>query len=558
MRFLTLLIALASLQSVAAAQTTECRFQTGLVNQNGAIHYRVNTSLASSVGMTADQFIATVVYAAEVWNEEANSGYFVFDGTTNKTFDNITCSDGFSVVSLFENLGPTGGDLAQTDFTCASPNRHNFKMRVDANGECVVHGDFIVCPGGSRTYIPPKDVITSTQTDLAPILIHQFGHALGLTHGPSESLPFSVMQASPGAGSFGHHDLYQWDIQCVEQHPNGGRRSVFPFRRYQVGGVFQAEANISDGIGVSHASVGLGFNGTALDWAMTLQSSTEAKWKFGIAHLTSGLVSVPYTAKSFETSWSTNTRTQVWREYGDTKAYVTYPTVKDWPTSLTTGIHQLRYVVSDDGFTTATRGNMSYCQDMATWNSCSGTVPLYSARPISVTYNETLNVDVVAWLAQDPAAPNSYGSVYLSTQRVDDATLGEPDKNSLSGRSVVSVACGDTGYVDDCVLVHGGPFMAVRTFHLNWSSTEKRYVPIYTYQETLQVATGNQVALWWSNDKFWLAYKSAEAGQPIRILSSATGNAGTWSASSANPGFSVTGPSAVSYWNGNNALMYIR
>lgn len=143
-----------------------------------------------------------VYNATEEWNNNANGGWFEYDGTTTLNFipqKNCTPQQKINLVRIAQ--------------TCSGSNWGLHQMRCDNQNWMVTH-----CASNAGGSIPwTVGNVTSTSQDVHANLAHEFGHALGLDHASG------TQQGVMRSGNERIRALYPWDIECHEREY--GRRS---------------------------------------------------------------------------------------------------------------------------------------------------------------------------------------------------------------------------------------------------------------------------------------------------------------------------------------------
>ena len=96
----------------------------------------------------------------------------------------------------------------------------------------------------------------------------------------------------------------------------------------------------------------------------------------------------------------------------------------------------------------------------------------------------------------------------------------------------------------------------VRIKRFSASPTTNRYVidiDSATYAVSANVRTASRIAAWHHDGEFWLALRMERVGQEVEMFHSVDG--AIWSHVVGNVCYSDVGPSAVSYWTGDNYLV---
>ena len=75
----------------------------------------------------------------------------------------------------------------------------------------------------------------------------------------------------------------------------------------------------------------------------------------------------------------------------------------------------------------------------------------------------------------------------------------------------------------------------------------------------INAPTASRIAVWYHDDRWWLAYRTMYSGNQLVVFTSPDTVNWSWGPDGvAYSGYTDIGPSAASYWRGNNALLYTR
>jgi hypothetical protein len=232
-------------------------------------------------------------------------------------------------------------------------------------------------------------------------------------------------------------------------------------------------------------------------------------------------------------------------------------------------VHRVRYSRSDDEFETYTPGVMNHCTGMDGWYSCISweyQEYLYSTLPISVTWSDSVGRSVFAWVDQKRTDEYPDRQIRISVGYIEHWLLSwSPtiDAKSDVGVGVVCRSRSITGLPYECFVAYTGyedPYARVRIKRFNIA-----LVPGYTYYVAEEsgytylpydgAKTRSSITAWWHDGYFWVAIRSIWYGQDILVYKSSDMINWTFEG---RYGYSVVGPTAVSYWHGNNVLVYFR
>ncbi len=263
-----------------------------------------------------------------------------------------------------------------------------------------------------------------------------------------------------------------------------------------------------------------------------------------------------------------------WRE-ADTYDRVIMPRGYDYPTAFTdpTSRHQVTYAVSNDGFLTMTSGLLQQCTCMqGSFMACGGgicaprpTAPITTGKAMSFTWDPRNQRTVSVWVEQRRDDGVGDREVRLSVGYIGDGLL--PTSDGLGVYSLVTpgVACNPlvgTGY--NCIVVYADA-------QAGWDSVNIRVRRFYATAGTRRFSivldpniynlfpanarTASRIAAWWHEGYYWVAIRPVNAGQILNVVRSVSGGSWTNMTPVGFPSIDV-GPSAVSYWTGDNFIVY--
>ncbi len=571
---ITTLVSLGTAHGAAHASGSTCEFSsvTGETSfqSNKTWYYRINPDgVQTQLGLSEDEFEYAIVYAAEVWNQQANGGTLVYLGETDET---SSCD--YSIVKVEPQCPNCVGKV---DYTC---NGAQFEMTIHRMKGSTPH-----------TFQVGGNVSTSDE-DMIFLAIHEFGHVLGLGDRYSTSTGGTFEPSVMGPFSAGNQNwqLHHYDIECVEANYGGmsGRRQLQGYRRWHVGGDIGAEASFTGSTPVTQGGPGITWHNGPAQWSVTAESESQVLWN-NSSNL-AGYNSVPFTY-FYPDYWSAQPRTLVWQSYDRERDFVVYPTVREWennnsgPSYQQYGEHRLRYVHSDDGFTDADgHSSTSTCTAMqsptaeptspsTTTYGCTGTEYITTAHPMRLTWHEGVATDVALWVNHHRSAPNvsrpsQYNQMRISTGRAKNWKLIK--YQSLGKQSAVTpgLVCDSdlaTSQAASCMVAYVDVYnnvgdIDVLQFELSWSASAHRYEAVNIQQVSVSglAPTASGITAWSHNGKFWLAYKAREPlfGNPVDLVYASTDQQ-TWTLETLHLGGPL-GPEAISYHDGNNMLTSFR
>jgi len=278
----------------------------------------------------------------------------------------------------------------------------------------------------------------------------------------------------------------------------------------------------------------------------------------------------------------------------DSEVSVVYTHPRDTADSDTysTSLHNWNSVLnpkvsySDDGFYGYDYGgNMYQCDQMSSSSTsssllCDGTRTIKSADDLDYSYLSSVGKSVIVWANHSRrwtnivhpvtgvlTEVNDIDEVRVSVGAISPTRLSASDSLGIYSSVPPAVACNNNSLAGsaDCVVLFVDSrdttfLVEAQRFEVSWSSTMRRYVatPVGTPSPIRSGArTGARItAFYHSGDgRFWVAYKSMNQGQPVIVLRDADGT-GNWSWVSSIE-HSVTGPSSVGAFTGNNVIVTV-
>lgn len=553
--------------SLPAQAYEACAMLNTFTNTEGRIPYRIDAaSFDALTGISRTEGDTAVKIGADTWNEQATAGHFVEIGTASDydsdpnfylpEWKNPAWVDACdyidaSVVRVVNRC--LGGGLVMLSPRCKDPNTgraDRFEIRIFAQTR----------PSGSSNdqceSIPwATGRAGRGEYDLAAIMVHEFGHALDLNHPTNDNFYATVMNAA-ARGTLRNRDVYKWDLDCTRYF--SGTRSLTQYHRYHVGGVLRGEGSfIND---VSQVSPGVtGITGQ-WNWAAAYRQTDALKWTVGLGPLnTYNVANMPPGIAPTEATWREDAS---WSR-------VFWPSHVEDPVESWASNHPVQTFYWQDGFSPWGYTMLRQCSEMSAWMYCpyAATERVYSGKPVSVAWNSAIGRSVFTWVHQD-RSNYTYGINYkhnmvkVAFGYVDNYTITQPDELGVFSSVAPGVTCATGragGY--DCIMAYVPDtdtwnHVYIKRFSAN--AAGNRYA-VQTEPGIRRMyfgaRTASRIATWYHYGKFWIAIRSLRSGQPLDVYSSVDGS--SW-AYEGEQGYSAIGPTAVSYWGGNNVLMYAR
>lgn len=526
-------------------------------------------------GVSGYDALLAAVYAADVWNQEASSGYFTFAGTVSMPPPSVPHA--WILPEFMEGPGgcremfPSYGDnppilvVATTD----ADHPKYFQRCIDDNdqfraGEIHLpryepNGSLFAYHIGSGTY----------GEDLAVILVHELGHARGLDH---DVLEDSVMCSPCNADAPNRH-LYAADVECLWQFY--GPRTL---QAYRIGhwsdGSFGAPTLVDNAGYFSLAKAASAWT-SALGWQTAFAGNAfpgPAFWgtDVGIASTSSG---TPVLFGPPETSHTgVAPRIALWREwYGEAQLLW----VKHAPSNTPNQDPVLWSAYTTDGSAWATPAKMQYCV-YADGDGLLGCLdPIYKAdlktsRRPSFGWDATVGRTVTAWVAREASGeipgPNDK-DVFVAVGVAEHHLLPVPTYSGVRSSVGPGVACapGAAGGWD-CVLAY------VDSEDAAWQIRTRRFSPQAYDPNTEQyplafdpggpyvagyMPSSSDIGLYRNAGEWWIVVRPANVvGQPAYVYESQDG--ASWTISTVLPtDNSPSGPEVQSEGFGGNNITYV-
>ncbi len=262
--------------------------------------------------------------------------------------------------------------------------------------------------------------------------------------------------------------------------------------------------------------------------------------------------------------------TTAWREMPEIDR-VMYSHFSDYPDEYDADSeHTARMAWSNIKFTLSGLRNLSHCAAWGGFLTCSGATRIRTAEPVVFGWLSGVSRTVADWANLDRNADSAAsGEVWLSAGVTADEYLAVPYQTGLRTLVGPGLACYDNFSGSfDCLLAfvpmgQSTPTIFVRRYSVAASGNGYAFTPETVGGIIKSHNTGalsaNAVSLFYSTatSKFYLAYRAANTGQALNVISSSSGT--NWSIEGSNLDSPVTGPSAASVWRGaNNRLVYVK
>ncbi len=554
------------------------------------VEYVIATDTVPLVdGYSEDQMIFAAAVAAEAWNEQTNGTYLVYAGEYVGdqicTQRQIDCKAGTDPTChaawIYQNACPETtvqidcSQIPDDGLLIGAQARTGWgEKRSICSGEERVTFNTL---GDAATQFNLVDRLWSTglpgaaENDLLFTLTHELGHVVGL--GDHYNNSGTIMTGVPALGA-DLHDLYAWDRGCVSA---GGHRSLDGYRRYVSGGNLGSEWMFTAGWQLTNGAPGVTRGNGFPQWASVANADAEVFMHEGLSDFTNA-DDVWWTHNSWSTAAAQSPRLIRFRGQSAYTSevldidYVVYSSEEDYDAPGThNGRHQMRYVRSDDAFASSLdRGYLATCTNMLDWDTCSSSEMVYSAKPLTLAYNDAHDVSVAAWVNQGDDISNMTNrhEIAVAVGLANSSTLGERQWLGVHSAVTPAMACkDDPSSSRDCFVAYvdlddADGRIEIERFDLSRNDGQYRFdLSNRTHVENpsglTSVRTASSMTAWYHSDRYYLAIKSLEPGMPVRVFRSSW-NGGSFSEVSGDFGTTVAGPEAVSHWQGSNALTTFR
>jgi hypothetical protein len=585
---LLLTLSLAAFAPTARAQTAECRAFSSVYSVAGIPYEHLTSELrrdfrvvsgSALTGVSQTAFIRAAGLAAGSWNEQSGGRALRYAGVA-PTMDLQQaieqCPPNYtSLIQVFPGKEPEGQDAA-ADIVPMCVERfnnntfgraHAFLIRVFTTAK----------DGTAFNWTSAGSTIGATQTDLVGVLMHEFGHSFNVTHTTNVDNNDQVTEGQYSIMGYAYtastrqRELYWRDLRCTRTLVS----SSTAYRRTITNGAISGEAQfLAGGLdnGWAKISAGATFTSTngIVDWSHAAERPDCTVWGKSVP---------PSVQNCVEQSNDLHVFTEaVFRERSIASRVIGSDPNEVVAEVSSNGsqfaVHQVNMRRSTDNFVTDSFTKLRVCNGMTGFMQCSASTAIVvnSALPLAVAYHEGLAQTVVAWVNQNRQNDTSSHAVKIAVGSISDTLLPVPeDLTDSTGNRVQSnvtpgLACSTraaNGF--DCIaaVVRQDDALGTITlyrFSVARNNQRNKYAITMDPNSTaVQVGgtsarTGNRIAAWFQSGKFYLGFRTLNDNQPLHVWSSA--DTLTWAAN--NFGGTVdAGPSAISYWTGDNQLLYV-
>lgn len=205
--------------SLCLACSTAFGYGTYGPKADGGVKFRVNTSSVSNLNgitLSSGDFLDWVAYAASQWNKQ--TGLTLDNGYLGTTTGSCSADNSYNDISVLSGCAaPIDGGCTVLATQVYADNDSNGIIDPGRNDLCIW--------GGSADWEVLASDLGSTEIDLVAVLVHEFGHMLGLADTTNSAAMNGGYQGSSG------RYLYSDDIVGMRTIQSSKLTSYFAYWR---------------------------------------------------------------------------------------------------------------------------------------------------------------------------------------------------------------------------------------------------------------------------------------------------------------------------------------
>lgn len=486
-----------------------------------------------------------------MWNEQSNWTKFRIIGTTTTTTlpdTFVQCNlqnKNFSLISMHQETGSKGTTIVRCKNSSDNKGtQFEIKLRSFEFSNPPTYCNF------------ETGIIDPQEWDLVQTLSHEFTHTMNMDHTDNGSIARPTFP-----GETRQRDPYYYDLHCMQEANPQKRNTIGYFASYT-----------SNNISLSPNSFTIGTKGTpgytningSQQWTYISSNNSGSFWKTDLS-----LFPVKYfDTDPVESLGYLNFR---FREQTPQIDRIMYSSKLDTPTLYDFNSHHtvsIKY--SNDGFNTISGPyNMHHCSSMLSWFTCANISKIQTSHMPSIAWNDDFTVTAWTHLNRynDGIGNNTKGirisaGLINSTGSPNGTTISQPDWLPDSSAIRPAIACSKnnpTGY--DCMVAfvpEDNEDGIIYTRRFSFTTTPYRYQINYENQKRILfngLKTTSSIAMWYGNNKFWVAVKPYRIEFQDKIEVYYTENGITWTMYGRMNRSSLVGPSAISHWRSDNVIL---